>query len=781
MVVQQGEPISICGFDADRLRATVSRTVRLTFAGLALFFVIFPLTLQKPGLPQELKSDEPAYYLMALSLLEDGDLRCELRDIQRLAIEFPYADVKNLILMTDDGWQTVYFGKPYLVSLVAAPAVALFGANGFLGLNMALFLLCVWLGALYLRQWNPDGLALLYSAGFFLLSNAFAYVFWIQTEVLCMASVTVCLYLGFTSAPSAVPGSRWRRFTARFWNAASRPAWSGAALIAAAYNKPVLAVLGLPAFVLAWRRERWRGAASWLAGAVGAALLVCGLAIALTGHPSAYLGVERSGVRVLDFNSMPELPLDRSAAYPKALEQEIGPRNSWAWLFFLPDIDDRLPANLLYFFVGRHTGLFLYAPFALVSLLLFGAFSRRSSERWILAGALALVALFFLTEIPFNWHGGGGFIGNRYFVNALPAILFLVTRIAPAWLAVVGYALGGLFVGPILFTPFGAPVPEPTLQAHVRNAPFRFFPFEETLTRQIPGYRGQVGNGVYFFGRKDVLSDVGDSLWTTGGRPVEIWLASDKRLEHPVFQIETAVAPNRVTLRLGRDQKEVAFSSATPPGNATRVVLSPGDPALRRYHDGTRYFSYKMWVEAATQTFRTEVVNVKPPTEEEAAELARLGSRPRAEVEEVTFLVGAMVTFLGEEEELAADVYRLEWLEAKAPRAWPADRLLRVPVTVRNASAATWPALGATRVTLSYHWLAADGVTVVAEGLRSPLPSDVAPGATATLELEIATPRTPGRYVLVLDAVRERLAWFADRNPGSARRWTVEVVPAGGG
>jgi hypothetical protein len=110
--------------------------------------------------------------------------------------------------MTDDGWQTVWFGKPYLISLFAAPAVAVFGADGFLGTNMALLMLSIWLGALYLRRFNPDGLALLFSAGFFLLSNAFAYVFWIHTEVLCMASVTACLYLAFTPASLEAPTSR---------------------------------------------------------------------------------------------------------------------------------------------------------------------------------------------------------------------------------------------------------------------------------------------------------------------------------------------------------------------------------------------------------------------------------------------------------------------------------------------------------------------------------------------------------------------------------------------
>ena len=60
---------------------------------------------------------------------------------------------------------------------------------------------------------------------------------------------------------------------------------------------------------LAFRAERYRGTVKWISGAVAAGVLVCGIAVGFTGHPSAYLGVERSGVRVRDFNQMPELPM----------------------------------------------------------------------------------------------------------------------------------------------------------------------------------------------------------------------------------------------------------------------------------------------------------------------------------------------------------------------------------------------------------------------------------------------------------------------------------------
>ena len=123
----------------------MDRTARLALASLTLFLLVLPLTLAKPGLPPNLKSDEAAYYLMALSLARDGDLRLEPKDVDRAFQEFPFQPISNLIVMTDDGWRTVHFGKPYLYSFFAAPFAALFGANGILCLNMALLMAMVWL------------------------------------------------------------------------------------------------------------------------------------------------------------------------------------------------------------------------------------------------------------------------------------------------------------------------------------------------------------------------------------------------------------------------------------------------------------------------------------------------------------------------------------------------------------------------------------------------------------------------------------------------------------
>ena len=174
----------------------IDRPVAHALLCLSLVLLVLPLTHRKPGTPPTLKADEPAYYLAALSLVKDGDLRCEPKDLARAYREYPYTPVYNLILATDDGWRTLYFGKPYVFSLLAAPFAAVWGANGLVMLNSALLVAMIWMATLYLRRYNPDWLAALFAAGFFLMSTTYRYVYWLQPEVLNMFSTAACLFFG---------------------------------------------------------------------------------------------------------------------------------------------------------------------------------------------------------------------------------------------------------------------------------------------------------------------------------------------------------------------------------------------------------------------------------------------------------------------------------------------------------------------------------------------------------------------------------------------------------
>ena len=744
----------------------MSRGARQALLWLTLLLVLFPLAISKPGLPGSLKSDEPAYYLMALSLARDGDLRFEPRDAQRLFDEFPYFPSNNTILMTEDGWRTVYFGKPYVYSLFAAPFAGLFGANGVVAFNMLLLMAMVAMGASYLRQFNPDGLAVAYSAGFFLLSSGFAYVFWMHPEIFNMAGVTGALYFGFRPETSAPLAGRWRWLR----GAAARPLLSAACLAPAVYNKPMLAVVGLPLIWLFFRRQGWRGVVRWCAAALVAGGLVAGISWALTGSASAYLGVFRKGWNVHTPEFMPPV-------MPERMIESKGDQGSWWWIISSPhsQLSD-LAENLPYFFFGRHTGLFVYMPFALLSLLLFLFHQRRSRARWLLAGSLALVALVFLLWIPFNWHGGGGFVGNRYFVNAYPGFLFLVARVAPAWLTGLGYAAGGLLLGGILFTPYGAPVYRPTLQAHVRHKPFNLFPFEFGIRDKIPGYWGSAQLGAWFYGRKDLFEVNGEELWFHGRTEVPIWMFSNEPLDEVLFRVRSAAPGNRVRVRLA-DAVEIVEFDAEGPGSQL-VTLRPTRASRTRSERvrparDVRTIPFQEWPRQLLQVYELEV------------ESSRGQGSLADELDEAEFYLGAALTYLGSPADLERQVWSVEWLECAFPAtvplgSEPADEPFRGTVRLRNTSGEDWPSGPPDgRLKLSYHWLDQAGQPAVFDGRRTAIGRDLAPGEEVEVVQEIWTPAVPGRYRLEVDLVWEFVGWFSRRGaPTCSAEVEVLAQPA---
>jgi hypothetical protein len=713
------------------------RPTQLALLSVTLFLFLLPLALGRPGWPPALKADEPAYFLMSLSLARDGDLRCEPRDLARLFHEFPYAPVRNLIVMSDDGWRTVYFGKPFLYSLLAAPFARLFGAHGMVAFNMLLLLAMVWMATRYLARRNPEGRAALFAAGFFLLSPAFVYAFWLHPEVLMMAAVTTSLFLAWNRGPEE---------TSPLLGLAS-----GVALAAAAYHKPILALLGLAPLAGWLKLRRLRPAAAWCLGFVAASLVLAGLALLWTGHPTAYLGIERAGVTVESPERLPLVPV------PATVEPEDAPANSWAWIFRVPELRPRqLAEDVWYFLVGRHVGLVPYYPLAALSLLFFLLFSRRERGWWLLL-SLGGVALFYFLWIPFNWWGGGGFVGNRYFAVACPAFLFLVERLGPGWTLASGWAAGGLMLGPLLFTPFGAPVPQPTLQSHTRGFPFRLFPLELSLLGKVPGYQGQVVGGSWFVGRKDQYRPHGSTLWVVGGTDAELWWATSEPLGEEVLRVTTPALPNRVEVTLADLHREVVFGPAGSPRR--QLELPPPEPSAVRWRDGGRVYFYRLQV----HTKQGEEVPVDPQDSEAGH-----------------YFLGADLAFMGPPANLRADVYRVRWERCSIPPRMAAGTEARISARLRNESQVAWPARGLPAVHLAYHWRDAGGGVVEWEGERWRLPRSVAPGESATVTGSVRAPERPGRYLLELDLVYERVSWFSGRGADTCRG-EVRVRRGGGG
>lgn len=94
-------------------------------------------------------------------------------------------------------------------------------------------------------------------------------------------------------------------------------------------------------------------------------------------------------------------------------------------------------------------------------------------------------------------------------------------------------------------------------------------------------------------------------------------------------------------------------------------------------------------------------------------------------------------------------------------------------VRVRNLSTVPFPAdgriAGGQRVNLTYRWLDAGGSVVIPDGVRTPLPSPLAPGATVSLRAVVVVPSRPGEYLLELDLVQEDVDWFGTRGSRTTR------------
>jgi hypothetical protein len=101
---------------------------------------------------------------------------------------------------------------------------------------------------------------------------------------------------------------------------------------------------------------------------------------------------------------------------------------------------------------------------------------------------------------------------------------------------------------------------------------------------------------------------------------------------------------------------------------------------------------------------------------------------------------------------------------------------VRLEVELENASRSAWPYLGrdagqAGAVRLATRWRLPDG-RLVAEGPRTDLPQDIAPGERLASSVCVVTPPA-GSYLLELDLVQEGVAWFADRGAAPSRHPVV--------
>jgi SAM-dependent methyltransferase len=107
--------------------------------------------------------------------------------------------------------------------------------------------------------------------------------------------------------------------------------------------------------------------------------------------------------------------------------------------------------------------------------------------------------------------------------------------------------------------------------------------------------------------------------------------------------------------------------------------------------------------------------------------------------------------------------YGMRVERAEGPDAARCGEIFQVAVRIANTGWRVWGEADAEPIRLSYHWLDADGRTIVHDGLRTTLAASVPQGASADAVLQVAAPGVPGKAILALDLVHEGVTWFSEQ------------------
>jgi hypothetical protein len=590
--------------------------VRLVLAVVALALVVSAATLDLPRVSKgEFWGDGATYYAMAWSLAEDLDLRYEARDLERVRREYP-SGPQGLFLKRASGGLTVdpaagfpwlrwvrpgegrlYYAKAFAYPLVAAPFVRCFGTRGLLVVNALVLAVSLWLGYGVLRgRGSTPGAALLTVLVLLLLTVTPVYLVWPTPEVFGLGLITGGL-------------AAW---------AAGRP-WLAAVLFGVAgYLKPpnllMAAPLGLDPLVprggepLLGPTLGRRVAESMRRGVVLVATAgsLYGLNAGVTGELN-YQGGERK-------TFIGRFPFDESgASFDNAgvwmTTNQLGPlvegRNQ---VRVSPktgparnpvEIPESFVWNLVYFWFGRFGGALAYFFPAVVALALFLLRGPRDRPAWLALVTVVLSGLAYIWIIPDNWYGGGGTLGNRYFLNLLPAFFFLVPRGRERLVAALGALVAAVFLAPVLASPV---LHSLRPGEHAARGPIRLLPAELTMLNDLSVFTGPwrkkrpfgfVGDAsrpadadayfLYFmddgtFGKEAYAGHEG--FWLRGGERAEVVVrAFDLApVQRVLLRLTGGPLGDSVTARLGWSSERIGVG----PGQ-TREVALPAGRGLRYY------------------------------------------------------------------------------------------------------------------------------------------------------------------------------------------------------
>lgn len=439
----------------------------LFWVALAALVLVSALTNHRPDAQWQPFGDQSSHIMATMSLWHDHDLRYTLEDLDRFNARFPDAGGPRGSFLKLNAQGELFFAKPPLYALLAAPFYGLLGTSGLVVLNLLALAIMVRLTLRCIGTSYGTYLPHLMTAALFLLGPFIAWSMVAHPDLL----IALLLYAG--------------GYLLLTRNDGAARAMAGVLLGLAVSEKPTFALL-LPFLPLAARHSRVTTLVALGVGLALGWLLPAALQLSLDGQFLSYQGLRF----VL---ADPPFPLEEGWVPPAP--------NAFGHVFDMAALSNTLvhnlhlvPEKLFDLLWGRQTGLLPYFPVAVA--LMVGVLARRHrAGLWLLAGFLAHYLLQTLA-FPTNGFGGGQSYGSRYLMQSLPLLpLALLAGRAdgPPGTTKVGRALPWLGAAAVALTvllqhatlpPSAATVADPSRALF--RPPLAWFPLEPSLLPSLP-------------------------------------------------------------------------------------------------------------------------------------------------------------------------------------------------------------------------------------------------------------------------------------------------------
>lgn len=521
-----------------------------------------------------IKGDEATYVAMALSIAHDGDLAYTREDIARFFRVYGRGP-DGIFLKPGQGAAAannrLFFAKSYVYPLAAAPFTRLAGLNGLLAFNVLLLagvFVCLYVFAS--ARLSPAG-AVLTSTAFLGASIVPFYAVFLAPETFNLALVCFAYFLWLYKEVAPEPDRLPALLRGR------RADLAAAVLLGlVAFSKPSNLPLVAPLVALAWWRRRFLDGV--LIGATCCAVVAACFAANLwiTGEWNYQGGLARK-------TFYGRFPFEQPAYDFDRLGTSVATND--LPLQVTRDSITQFGHNLAYFLTGRHFGL---GPYFFPGIVIAGwmLWRRRAAAPWqaFIAGMLVLSASGLLFLLPNTWSGGGGPLGNRYFLSFYPAFFFLLPAGRSVLPGLLAWGGGVLFVSQVLVAPFLA-AKNPWLVPE--QGPLRILPVELTMVNDLPirlhsrrslvAYNTTPRLTLYYLDENAGVPEE-PGIWIAGRARADLIVRTGEPLTALTVSLSAPVN-NRVTVTVDGTSRSVDLRSGYAPAQLAfpvRGVLAAG-------------------------------------------------------------------------------------------------------------------------------------------------------------------------------------------------------------